>query len=89
MVGVAKLYRPGSRGGTLQGRLSHARARTRVTFDDPALAAHAGLAPVMGPAEWAGLHELIAELVRPGAGPPGDGGMNNGRRGSERPTARR
>lgn len=46
-------------------RLSHARARTRVTFDDPALVAHAGLAPVAGLAERAGLHELIAELVRP------------------------
>ena len=58
-------------------------------FDDPALVAHAGLAPVTGLAERAGLHELIAELVRPGAGPPGDGGMNHGRRESERPTARR
>ena len=42
-----------------------------------------------GLAERAGPHELIAELVRPGAGPPGDGGMNHGRRESDRPTARR
>jgi hypothetical protein len=68
-------------------RLSHAPARTRVTFDDLALVAHAGLAPVTGLAERAGLHQLIAELVRPVAGPPGDGGMNHGRRVSERVTA--
>jgi len=59
-------------------RLSHALARTRVTFDDPALVAYAGLAPVTGLAERAGLDELMAELVRPGAGPHGDGGMNHG-----------
>lgn len=70
-------------------RLSHARARTRVTFDDPALVARSDLASVTDLAERAGLHELIAELVRPGAGPPGDGGMNHGRRESERPTTRR
>ncbi len=55
-------------------RLSHARARTRVTFDDPALVAHVGLAPVTGLAERAGLHELIAELARPGAGRLATGG---------------
>ena len=44
----------------------------------PALVAHAGLAPVTGLAERAGLHELIAELVRRGAGPHDDGGMNHG-----------
>jgi hypothetical protein len=69
-------------------RLSHAPARTRVTFDDPALVARAGLAPVTGLAERAGLHGLS------GARPPGRGSAwrrrdNHGRRESERPTARR
>src|SRR5579859_7641631 len=53
---------------TLQVRLSHARARTRATFDDPSLVAHAGLVPVMALAERAGLHDLIAEHVRPHGG---------------------
>ena len=71
MIEVAKLYRPGSR-GHLVSALSHARARTRAAFDDSALVAHAGLASVTGPAERAGLHELMAEFVRPG----GDCGVN-------------
>jgi hypothetical protein len=53
-------------------RLSHATARTRVSFDDPHLVSHAGLVPVMALAERAGLHDLVAEHVRPG----GDCGAN-------------
>ena len=53
-------------------RLSHARARTRAAFDDPALVAHAGLVPVTALAERAGLPELLAGHVRPG----GDCGVN-------------
>jgi hypothetical protein len=53
-------------------RLSHAPARTRASFDDPHLVSHAGLVPVMALSERAGLHDLVAEHVRPG----GDCGAN-------------
>jgi hypothetical protein len=49
-------------------RLSHSPGRTRASFDDPNLVSHAGLVPVMGLAEQAGLPELLAEHVRPGGG---------------------
>jgi hypothetical protein len=52
--------------------LSHALARTRVSFDDPNLVSLAGLVPVMALAERAGLPDLVAEHVRPG----GDCGVN-------------
>ena len=55
-------------------RLSHATAKTRVSFDDPHLVSHAGLVPVMALAERAGLQDLVAEHVRPG----GDCGANPG-----------
>jgi hypothetical protein len=55
-------------------RLSHTLARTSAAFDDPNLVSHAGLVPVMALAEQAGLHELAAELVRPG----GECGANAG-----------
>ena len=53
-------------------RLSHARARTRASFDDPSLVAHAGLVPVVTLAGRAGLPGLLAEHVRPG----GECGVN-------------
>jgi Transposase DDE domain group 1 len=55
-------------------RLSHTVARTSAAFDDPNLASHAGLVPMMALAERAGLHDLAAEHVRPG----GDCGANAG-----------
>jgi hypothetical protein len=47
--------------------LLHGLARTQASFDDPNLVSHAGLVPVMALAERAGLPELVAEHVRPGA----------------------
>ena len=47
-------------------RLSHATARTRVSFDDLRLVSHAGLVPVMALAERAGLQDLVGEHVRRG-----------------------
>jgi hypothetical protein len=44
----------------------HSLARTRASFDDPNLVSHAGLVPVMGLAQRAGLGNLAAEHVRPG-----------------------
>ena len=41
-------------------------AKTRASFDDPDLVSHAGLVPVMGLAQRAGLGDLVAEHVRPG-----------------------
>jgi hypothetical protein len=43
----------------------HSLARTQASFDDPNLVSHAGLVPVMGLAERAGLPGLVAEHVRP------------------------
>jgi hypothetical protein len=53
-------------------RLLHSLARTRASFDDPNLVSHAGLVPVMGLAERAGMTGLVTEHVRPG----GDCGVN-------------
>jgi hypothetical protein len=47
-------------------RLLHSLAKTRASFDDPNLVSHAGLVPVMGLAQRAGLADLVAEHVRPG-----------------------
>jgi hypothetical protein len=47
-------------------RLLHAPGKTRPSFDDPNLVAHAGLVPVMGLAGRAGLAGLVAKYVRPG-----------------------
>src|SRR5467141_260420 len=47
-------------------RLLHSLAKTHASFDDPNLVSHAGLVPVMGLAQRAGLGELIAEHVTPG-----------------------
>jgi len=47
-------------------RLLHSLAKTRASFDDPNLVSHAGLMPVMGLAQRAGLGSLVAEHVRPG-----------------------
>jgi Transposase DDE domain group 1 len=47
-------------------RLLHSLAKTRASFDDPNLVSHAGLVPVMGLAQRAGLGNLVAEHVRPG-----------------------
>jgi hypothetical protein len=55
-------------------RLSHALARRRASFDDPNLVSHAGLVPVMALAGRAGLHDLVAEHVRPVPGRRDDGG---------------
>jgi hypothetical protein len=52
-------------------QLLHAIARTRASFDDPNLVAHAGLVPLAALAERAGLHELAVS-----ARPPGDAGAN-------------
>jgi hypothetical protein len=54
-------------------QLLHAIARTRVSFDDPNLIAHAGLVPLAALAERAGLHALAAS-----ARPAGDAGANAG-----------
>jgi len=48
-------------------RLLHSLARTHASFDDPNLVSHAGLVPVMALAQRAGLADLVAEHVRPGA----------------------
>ena len=48
-------------------RLLHNLARTHASFDDPNLVSHAGLVPVMALAQRAGLADLVAEHVRPGA----------------------
>jgi hypothetical protein len=53
-------------------RLLHSLAKTHASFDDPDLVSHAGVVPVMGLAERAGLAGLVAEYVRPG----GDCGVN-------------
>ena len=54
-------------------RLLHSLARrTRASFDDPNFVSHAGLVPVMGLAERAGMTGLVTEHVRPG----GDCGVN-------------
>jgi hypothetical protein len=47
-------------------RLWHSLAKTHASFDDPNLVSHAGLMPVMGLAQRAGLGSLVAEHVRPG-----------------------
>ena len=47
-------------------RLLHSLAKTRASFDDPNLVSHAGLVPVMGLAQRAGLGDLVAGHVRPG-----------------------
>ena len=52
-------------------QLLHAIARTRASFDDPNLVAHAGLVPLAALAERAGLHELAVP-----ARPAGDAGAN-------------
>ena len=49
-------------------QLLHALARTRASFDEPNLTAHAGLVPVMALADRAGLADLVREHVRPGGG---------------------
>jgi hypothetical protein len=49
-------------------KLSHSPGRTRASFDDPNLVSHGGLVPVTALAERAGLPELLAEHVHPGAG---------------------
>jgi len=54
--------------------LLHSLARTHASFDDPHLVSHAGLVPVMGLAQRAGLADLVAEHVRPG----GECGVNAG-----------
>ena len=53
-------------------RLLHSLAKTHASFDDPNLVSHAGLVPVMGLAQRAGLGGLVAEHVRPG----GECGVN-------------
>ena len=53
-------------------RLLHTPAKTHPSFDDPNLVSHAGLMPVMGLAQRAGLGDLVAERVRPG----GECGVN-------------
>jgi DDE family transposase len=45
-------------------RLLHELAKIDATFDDPHLASHAGLVPVMALAQRAGLGDLAAEHVR-------------------------
>jgi hypothetical protein len=45
-------------------QLSHAWSRGTPIFDDENLVSLAGLAPVLGLAEWAGLSQLISERVR-------------------------
>jgi hypothetical protein len=55
--------------------LSHTLARTSVAFDDPNLVSHAGLVPVMAPAERAGLRDLAFEHVRPGGECGADPGL--------------
>jgi hypothetical protein len=44
-------------------RLSHARARVRVRFDDPNLVSCAGLVPVMALAARCGLTALLVETL--------------------------
>jgi hypothetical protein len=44
----------------------HSGSRTRASFDDPNLVAHAGLVPVMALAGRAGLPGIVAGRVRPG-----------------------
>src|SRR5215472_4176731 len=53
-------------------RLSHDPLKISASFDDPNLVSQAGLVPVMGLAQRAGLGELAGEHVRPG----GECGVN-------------
>lgn len=53
-------------------RLSRALTRTRASFDDLSLVAHAGLVPVVALAERADLPDLVAGHGRPG----GECGVN-------------
>ena len=55
-------------------RLSHTLARISTAFDDPNLVASAGLVPVMGLAQEAGLEELARQHLSV----PGDKGANAG-----------
>ena len=48
-------------------QLLHELTKIHATFDDPHLVSHAGLVPVMALAQRAGLADLVAEHVRPGA----------------------
>ncbi|MCW5253615.1 hypothetical protein [Streptomyces sp. SHP 1-2] len=43
---------------------SHSPARVFAAFDEPNLIAHAGLVPVIRPAERCGLPALVAEKVK-------------------------
>ena len=53
-------------------QLSHTLPVVSATFDDPNLVSTAGLLPVMGLAEEAGLHELVADRLTV----PGPAGSN-------------
>jgi hypothetical protein len=55
-------------------RLSHTLGRISTVFDDPNLVASAGLVPVMGLAQEAGLEELARQHLSV----PGDKGANAG-----------
>jgi hypothetical protein len=55
-------------------RLSHTLARISTVFDDPNLVASAGLVPVMGLAQEAGLEDLARQHLSV----PGDKGANAG-----------
>lgn len=57
-------------------RLSHQWAKARVVFDDEHLVSHAGLGPMMGLAERAGLSRLIEEKVDLGSTKVKSAGVN-------------
>ena len=64
----------GTRKGISGMRLSHTLGRISTVFDDPNMVASAGLVPVMGLAQEAGLEELARQHLSV----PGDKGANAG-----------
>src|SRR4051812_30339574 len=73
-LGLATVPMTTTRKGTSGMRLSHTLGTTSAVFDDPNLVSSAGLVPVLGLAESAGLRELADEHLTV----PTDKGANAG-----------
>ena len=71
---LSKVQSVPQRKGIARVRLSHTLGRTSVGFDDPNLVSAAGLIPMIGLAESAGLRELADERLTV----PTDKGANAG-----------
>src|SRR5436190_16473776 len=72
--GLATVPSTSTRKGISEMRLSHSLGRISTVFDDPNLVASAGLVPVMGLAQQAGLDRLARQHLSV----PGDKGANAG-----------